>query len=1009
VASPPAPPRRSGLNAGYVGSLLEQYLENPEAVDPAWRELFERGGESVLAALPGLVRLVGAAGPQPDSGDGNGGAAVPVPAAPALAPAPSRAAPVLTSAPAATEVAPAPAPLAPIPTQAALAPAPPAPYTSLAPEPLQQTVASVVSDTELLRAVASARALVDAIRSHGHLAARLDPLGSEPLGDPALDEFELAVPLPPEIQARIPADVLDVHIDGDTLADVLPRLREVYCGTIAYEIEHISDHAERAWLRFAIESGRFRKPLPPEERRRLLERLSQVEAFEVYLRRAFLGQKQFSIEGLDSLVPMLDEALELGAAEGAHEAVIGVAHRGRLNVLAHTVGRDYVSILREFEGERTADALISDPEGGTGDVKYHLAASESRHTRAGEIQVTLAPNPSHLEAVDPVVVGRARAVQTDRSRWAGLHDPTVALPILIHGDAAFPGQGVVAETFNLHSLDGYSTGGTLHLIVNNQIGFTTDPAEGRSTRYSSDLAKGFDVPIVHVNADDPEAALSAVRLALAYREEFGHDVVLDLVGYRRFGHNEQDEAAYTQPLMAEQIERQSPVRESYAAQLVDEGVLTEGDAAELLERTLRALRDAHDKLKTTFAAPEQSIERRPVTDTGAAVVTAVPAERLAQLNEQLLRVPEGFAVNLKLQKQLERRREAIAQGGIDWGQAEALAFASLLGEGIPIRLSGQDTERGTFSHRHAVLHDPVTGETFTPLQNLASATASFEIYNSPLSEYAPVAFEYGYSVAAPDALVLWEAQFGDFINGAQIVVDQFIVSGRSKWGQTSRLTLLLPHGYEGNGPEHSSARLERFLQLAAQDNIRIANCTTAAQYFHLLRRQALDAKARPLVVMTPKGLLRVRPATSSLDDLTNGSFQPVIADPAAHPRDVERLILCSGKIYYDILGHESRGLAQNVAIARIELLYPFPLEQVVELVSSYPSLREIVWAQEEPQNMGAWRSIRHRLDEAAAHAPQVARVEFVGRSWRASPSEGYPTLHHREQDRIVREALGFLG
>ena len=691
---------------------------------------------------------------------------------------------------------------------------------------------------------------------------------------------------------------------------------------------------------------------------------------------------------------------------GPKDSVPGMAHRWRLNVLAHAVGRSYASILREFEGERSIDALVTDPEGGTGDVKYHLAASESRVTRAGEVQVTLTANPSHLEAVDPVIEGLTRAEQTDRSHGAGVHDPTVAVPILIHGDASFAGQGVVAETFNLHSLDGYSTGGTLHVIANNQVGFTTDPAEGRSTRYSSDLAKGFDVPIVHVNADDPEAAVAAIRLALAYRAEFGHDVVIDLVGYRRFGHNEQDEAAYTQPLQTERIEQQAPVRESYSARLVAEGVLGADEAGQLLERTLSALRDAHDELRASFAESEPPTEPRTRTDTGSAVETAVSAERLLELNEQLLRVPDGFEVSSKLARQLERRREAMHDGGIDWGHAEALAFASLLGEGIPIRLSGQDTERGTFSHRHAVLHDPRTGETYTPLQQLPTAGASFEIYNSPLSEFAALGFEHGYSIAAPDALVLWEAQFGDFVNGAQIVVDQFIVSGRSKWGQTSRLTLLLPHGYEGNGPEHSSARLERFLQEAAQDNIRVVNCTTAAQHFHLLRRQALDATARPLIVLTPKGLLRLRLATSTLEDLTSRSFRPALDDPLADHYAVRRLVLCSGKVYYDIVGHELRGLSPTVAVARIEQLYPFPVEAVAALVSSYPELREVVWAQEEPQNMGAWRSLRHRLDEAGAHAPYAAAVQYVGRTWRASPSEGYPTLHHHEQDRIVRRAFG---
>ena len=949
----------SGLNAGYLGQQFERYLDNPEAVDPEWREFFEGADDTLIASLPGLERLVSLR--QRD--DGNG--------------------------------------VAPV----AVAPSEPE-TTTVAAEPAAPPAAAAPADGELIGAVAAAMSLVKAYRMHGHLNAHLDPLGSEPMGDPALDETRLEPPLTPELQERIPARLLRLSVPGETLRDALPRLREVYSGTIAYEIEHISDHAERVWLRRAIETGRYRVELSVDEKRELLRRLARVEAFETYLRRAFIGQKQFSIEGLDVLVPMLDQAVELAAGSGAHEVLIGIAHRGRLNVLTHVVGRSYATILREFEGERSIDALISDPEGGSGDVKYHLAASQSRVTAAGEIQVTVAANPSHLEAVDPVVEGLARAEQTDRSSGAGIHDPTVALPILIHGDASFAGQGVVAETFNLHSLDGYSTGGTLHLIANNQVGFTTDPAEGRSTRYSSDLAKGFDVPIVHVNADDPEAATSAIRLALAYREEFGHDVVVDLVGYRRLGHNEQDEAAYTQPLQAERIEQQPPVREIYGRRLAAEGVITAEEPERMLEETVTELRAAHDELRSSFASPVPPPEPRTKTDTGAAVVTAVPAERLAQLGEELLRVPEGFVVNPKLARQLERRRASLSEGGIDWGHAEALAFGTLLEEGIPIRLSGQDTERGTFSHRHAVLHDPRTGETFTPLQNLPESAASFEIYNSALSEYAALAFEHGYSIAAPDALVLWEAQFGDFVNGAQIVVDQFIVSGRSKWGQTSRLVLLLPHGYEGNGPEHSSARLERFLQLAAQDNIRVANCSTSGQFFHLLRRQALDATARPLVVMTPKGLLRLREATSTIEELSQGAFRPVLDDPKADHAAATRLVLCSGKLYYDIEAHDRRPEASAVAVARIEQLYPFPLELVTQLVAGYPDLREVVWAQEEPQNMGAWRSLRHRLDEAAAPAARVDRVQYVGRTWRASTSEGYPTLHQYEQDRIVREALG---
>ena len=926
-----------GLNAGFARDLLEDYLENPDAVPSEWRELFESGRSDLVASHPGLVRLLELAG--------NGHAAA---------------------------------------TPAEPAPAPPA-------------EAQPVTD-ELLGAVAAAMALVKAHRMHGHLAAHLDPLGSEPPGDPALEPERLVPKLTPEMQERVPASVLRTYVPGDTLADTLPRLRDTYCGTIAYELEHIAEHEKRVWLRHAIESGKYRRPLPADERKELLASLSRVEAFEQYLRRAFLGQKQFSIEGLDVMVPMLDEAIELAAENGAHEVVIGMAHRGRLNVLAHTLGLGYDSIIREFEGERTIEAVVATDEGGTGDVKYHLGAAGTRSTPAGEITVTLAANPSHLEAVDPVVEGRARAEQTDRSTHYGLHDPSVALPILIHGDASFPAQGEVAETLNLSALDGYSTGGTLHLIANNQIGFTTDPSEGRSTRYSSDLAKGFDIPIIHVNADDPEAAMSAIRLALAFRRRFESDVVVDLVGYRRHGHNEQDEAAYTQPLMAAQIAAHPTVREQFARRLVEEEAVSQEEADGYVAAVTSELKQAHEALKATFGTPPSGDGRIPYS-SGDSVVTAVAADRLNTLNEELLRVPERFTIHQKLKNQLDRRLKTIESGGIDWGQAEALAFGSLLVEGIPIRLTGQDSERGTFSHRHAVLHDVNTGETHTPLQHLDGQTASFEIYNSPLSEYGCLGFEYGYSIAAPEALVLWEAQFGDFVNGAQIVIDQFIVAGLAKWRETTRLTLLLPHGYEGNGPEHSSARLERFLQLAAQENIRVANCSTSAQYFHLIRRQALDAAGRPLVVMTPKGLLRLKQASSTLADLAEGSFRPVIDDPGTEHDAVTRLVFCSGKVYYDVVGHELRSDARNVAVARIEELYPFPVNEYAEVVAAYPNLTEVVWVQEEPQNMGAWRTIRHRLV-----APGVP-LRYVGRPWRASPSEGYPTAHLREQDRIVREVL----
>jgi 2-oxoglutarate dehydrogenase E1 component len=929
------------LNAGFAAQLLEQYLDNPSSVPDEWRRMFETADDGELLRLqPGLARLL--------EQRGTNGVAAPV----------------------------------------AERAAPPAPE----------------ADEELLGAVAAGATLVRAFRTQGHLAARLDPLGSEPLGDPALDPERLDFKLTPEIQRRIPARLLRTYVQGETLADALPRLQETYCGTMAYEIEHISDLEERVWLREAIESGRYRKPLTDDEERALLTRLTEVEGLETYLRKAFLGQKQFSIEGLDVLVPMLDESIALAAASGAHEAVLGMAHRGRLNVLAHVIGRPYETILREFEGERTLQAISSDSEGGTGDVKYHLGAHGRRTTPSGEIEVTLAANPSHLEAVDPVVEGRTRADQTDRSTREGLHDPSVALAILIHGDAAFPAQGIVAETLNLSYLDGYATGGTLHLIANNQVGFTTEPEEGRSTRYSSDLAKGFDAPIIHVNADDPEAAIAAVRLALAFRRRFCDDVVIDLVGYRRHGHNEQDEPAYTQPQMARRILNHPPVRAQFAERLAERGTVSAEESDRLVQEMTATLRAAHDRLKAALEAPPPpapAADDKPHADVSPEVATSVPADRLRALDAQLLEVPDGFTIHPKLLRQLERRPAALEQGGIDWGQAEALAFASLVVEGIPVRLTGQDTERGTFSHRHLVLHDVENGQRWTPIQRLPDATASFEVFNSPLSEYSCVGFEYGYSVAAPDALVLWEAQFGDFVNGAQIVIDQFISSGRSKWGQTSRLTLLLPHGYEGNGPEHSSARLERFLQLGAQDNIRVANCTTAAQYFHLLRRQALSPVARPLVVLTPKGLLRLKEASSTLDDLSEGAFRPVLGDPTVEPDEVTRLVLCSGKVYYDVTGHEARAPARHVAVGRLEQLYPFPVEAAAELVRSFRNLREVLWVQEEPQNMGPWRSIRHRLEGVADGVP----LRYVGRTWRASPSEGYPTAHRLEQERIATDAL----
>jgi 2-oxoglutarate dehydrogenase E1 component len=861
----------------------------------------------------------------------------------------------------------------------------------------------------IMQAVQAATSLVKAHRTHGHLAARLDPLGREPEGDPALEPAPLG--LTPEIMARIPAKILRMHVPGATLADALPHLHETYCGTIAYEIEHIASHRQRTWLREKIESGAFRTPLSPDEQKALLKRLIEVDALERFMHKAYLGQKQFSIEGLDMTVPMLDEMIQLAAHNGGREVVLGMAHRGRLNVLAHNLGRPYDTIFAEFEGASTLEAVTTIPQGGTGDVKYHHGAQGSYQLPDGSsILVNLESNPSHLEYVGPVVTGATRAAQTSRQGPHAHRDTDSAVPIVLHGDAALPAQGVVPETLNLQGLDGYAVGGTLHLVQNNQVGFTTDPDDARSTRWASDIAKGFDVPIIHVNADDVSACLAAVRLAWAFRKEFGHDVLIDLLGYRRFGHNEADEPAYTQPEMYQRIKNHKRVADIWADQLVAQRVVTEQEVEQQKAEVWEELTTLHSQLKEQIKRAnevghvdqptgEYQLDRTPSPE----VKTAVSAQRLQVLNDELLRIPDGFTVHPKLVRQLERRRDAIGpDGGIDWAHAEALAFSSLLTEGTPIRLTGQDVERGTFSQRHMVLHDAKTGQTICPIQSLPGALAPLELHNSPLSEVACLGFEYGYSAEAPETLVLWEAQFGDFVNAAQVIIDQFIASGLAKWGQTSRLVLLLPHGYEGSGPEHSSARLERFLQLASEGNMRVANVTTPAQYFHLIRRQARVAKQRPLILMTPKSLLRLPQATNRIEHLSETRFFPVLGEPRVPAEKVKRLALCTGKVYYDLVGHPRRQGNDAVAIGRVELLYPFPQAQILELIESYPNLTEVVWVQEEPRNMGARAHMFPRLMQIL---PERLRFGYIGRPERASTGEGYPAAHIAEQSRIIETAL----
>ena len=859
---------------------------------------------------------------------------------------------------------------------------------------------------DISKVVAAAR-IARLVRELGHLTAHIDPLGNPPPGDLGLELSTHG--LTTDDLKALPASVV-----GGPLAEGAPdalealgRLRKVYSGPIGYEDDHIQIEEERVWIVDAIENRTFFRDITDATRIQVLERLTATEGFERYLQSTFGPAKRFSIEGNDMLIPMLDETIHAAAVAGTREIVMGMSHRGRLNVLAHILGKPYASILAEFEsGKQDQSSAVSggSAEGWTGDVKYHLGASvEYREEGSVAIPITLAPNPSHLEFVDPVVIGRARAAQEDR--YTGrkpIQDATASLAILMHGDAAFPGQGIVAETLNLSQLKGYFVGGTIHFIVNNQIGFTTAPNDSRSTLYASDLAKGFEIPIVHVNADDVEACIAAVRMAYAYREKFGKDFLIDLVGYRRFGHNEGDEPTYTQPRMYEKINAHPTVRQIWAEELERRNVVTRDQHEEMvrkIQETLQAARNTPSGKGLSKGAP--AVTPKPKL-TGR-----VTADNLKELNDALFTRPTGFTVNAKLDRLLQRRRASVnEENAIEWMHAESLAFASILQEGIPIRLTGQDSQRGTFTTRHAVLHDPVTGDTFCPLQELPHNKASFVVYNSPLSENAAMGFEYGYSMHACNALVLWEGQFGDFVNGAQVIVDQFLVSGNAKWRQTPSLVLLLPHGYEGAGPEHSSGRVERFLQLAAGNHFTVVNCTTAAQYYHVLRRQAstLESNPRPLIVMSPKMLLRHPMAASSLSDLSDGNFQTVLDDASVNGRasSVTRVILCSGKVYVDLVSHKAYQAAENVATVRVEQLYPFPADELKRVLGTYTSLKEIVWLQEEPKNMGGWTFVDPYLREIAG---KDITVQYVGRAASTSPAEGSARRHSVEQNRIVTAAL----
>jgi len=942
----------SGANIEFIEGLYARYLEDPSSVDPSWRDVFERNSGQ------GKPIYVGE-GPPPGQG--------------------------------AT-----------------------APRTALqAPTPI---VAHDAATAQGMMLQAKVDQTLYAFRLRGHLLAKLDPLGRPrpPLHHSAdlalVDENHFS---PAELEQYVDSGEV-FPTKRVRLRELVERLRRTYCAHIGVEYMTLLDSDRRRWLMSRMEHVENRVEPSHEEQRRILERLTWAEQFESFLHTKYLGAKRFSVDGGEALLPMIDTLLEEGGKLGMDELVIGMAHRGRLNVLTNILGKNPGQIFSEFEGPTNPREYMN-----RGDVKYHQGFSSDHTTASGQkVHLSLAFNPSHLEAVDPVVLGRVRAKQdrlgdTERKR---------IVPLLIHGDAAIAGQGVVAETFNLAELRGYTVGGTLHIVINNQVGFTTDPDDARSTIYCTAVANMLDIPVFHVNGDDPEACVHVMRLATQYRQLFKSDVVIDLVCFRRYGHNEADEPAYTQPQMYELIKGHPTVRHLYAQDLAQRQRLSAEEAEGLKQKVVEQLGQIHAQVKQqSLFRPPSAFEGHwnrykggadkavPQPETGVAQAT------LSQLLAKLATLPERFSPHPTLARLLQQRR-SMAEGKtpLDWSAGETLAYATLLTEGYGIRLTGQDVERGTFSHRHAVLHNVKTGETYSPLAHVAEGQGAWHIYNSALSEMGCLGFEFGYSLDRPETLVLWEAQFGDFANNAQVIIDQFIAASEHKWRRLTGLTLLLPHGYEGQGPEHSSARLERFLELCGDDNLQVCYPTTPAQIFHLLRRQMVRPLRKPLIVMSPKSMLRKPEATSPLEALAHGRFQRVIADvaglsdvagPRTAPQDVTRLLLCSGKVYYDLAAERDARKDTTVALARLEQLYPFPEEELTSLMAALPNLSEIFWVQEEPQNMGAWRYIFPLLNKLASSRPRSTSLSYVGRSEAASPATGYDKAHKLEQQTIVEEAL----
>jgi 2-oxoglutarate dehydrogenase E1 component len=834
--------------------------------------------------------------------------------------------------------------------------------------------------------------LIHSFRVRGHLLAQLDPLGTKISYNPELDPLTYGLSMW-DLDREFYTSYLGGGQRVQILRDILEQLRQTYCGKIACEYMHIQETDQKKWLQERMEPQANNWPLSRETKVRILRNLLDAEEFEHFLHARYIGQKRFSMEGAETAIPIIDEIVDRAADNNVHEVVMGMAHRGRLNVLANIVGKPLSQIFSEFEGN-----LDPSTTQGSGDVKYHVGASGVRHTDSGrEITVSLAPNPSHLEAVDPVVEGIVRPKQdrlgdTRRER---------VIPLLIHGDAAFAGQGVVAETLNLSQLDGYCTGGTIHLIINNQIGFTTLPDDSRSSVYSTDVARMVQAPIFHVNGDDPEAAVRVVELAYDFRQTFKKDVVIDMFCYRRHGHNEGDDPGYTQPILYRNISEHPSVAVQYGERLTAEGVISNAELASMRETAKGRYVAAFDKSKSTG--------KFQLSDLGGSSrrshnpETKVDREMIGRVIDGITDFPPTFHLHPKLKGFVEKRKEAFAKNGhIDWAFGEALAFGSLVLEGTPVRLSGQDSGRGTFSQRHLAFYDHENGERYVPLRHMSQDQATFDVVDSSLSEFAVLGFEFGYSVADPLTLTLWEAQFGDFSNGAQIMIDQFIATAEQKWGQPSGLVMLLPHGYEGQGPEHSSARIERFFVLCAQENIRLANCTTPGQYFHLLRRQARSER-KPLVVFTPKSLLRHPKAVSSFEDLVTGGFREVINDSGIDPARVTRVVFSSGKVYYDLLAAREKTNAMHIALVRVEQMYPFPEQQINDVLMRYPLTAEIAWVQEEPLNMGAWRFMSDWF--APLLGPTRRKLQYIGRAESASPATGSKKRHDQEQAEIVTTAL----